>query len=175
MLQAGPLSSMPTLLSLKCADTPEEIAAEVEEASKERLQDLTTALCKNTEVGAMGSDIPRWSTQGTADPSISMDSRNGPGTSSAYWMASGQLPDCKAACNAGSIEDTSTMHFLQACKGMSGEAFKAMSGVAPPAGAASGKLDASAAEVDSSQPGDTAMPARCRSLCSDSACPSRLH
>ena len=41
----------------------------MEEASKERLQDLTTALCKNTEVGAMGSDIPRWSTQGTADPS----------------------------------------------------------------------------------------------------------
>ena len=45
----------------------------MEEASKERLQDLTTALCKNTEVGALGSDIPRCPTQGTANPSTSMD------------------------------------------------------------------------------------------------------
>ena len=56
MLQARPLSSMLTVPNLLCADMPEEIAAKVEEASKERLQDLTTALCKNTEVGVMGSD-----------------------------------------------------------------------------------------------------------------------
>ena len=48
---------MPILESPIPADMPEELAAKVEEASQERLQGLTTALCKNTEVGAMGSDI----------------------------------------------------------------------------------------------------------------------
>ena len=95
--------------------------------------------------------------------------------SSGWWIASGLLPDSKTFCHPGSIDNSSTMHYLQACKGMSGEAFKAMSGVAPPAGVASGKIDTSEAEVDNSQPGDTAMPARCSSLCNDSACPSCLH
>lgn len=45
---------MPTFDSLMRADMPEGVALKVEEASKERLQDLTTALCKDTEVCAAG-------------------------------------------------------------------------------------------------------------------------
>ena len=111
---------MLTLPSLVCADMPEEFAAKVEEASKETLQDLTTALCKNTEVTALGSDFVHSPTQCTADLSTSIEFRHAPGMCSECWMARGRLPDSKTLCHAGSIDNTFTMHTCRLARGCRG-------------------------------------------------------
>ena len=54
VLQDCHLGCMPSGKGHVYADMPEEVALKAEEASKETLQDLTTALCKNTEVSVTG-------------------------------------------------------------------------------------------------------------------------